>query len=197
MSNEYHFITNWRIKGNVKEINEIIADASDLPRWWPSVYLESQILKKGDEQGVGSEISLYTKGYLPYTLRWQFTVAQVEPLKTIRIEAKGDFVGYGIWTFQADGDYVNIKYDWNIQAEKPLLRNLTFLLRPIFSANHHWAMAMGESSLKLELARRHAASDEERAKLPAPPPPTPNSMLGFLGLLLRRLFGQEPLTQAN
>jgi hypothetical protein len=27
-------------------------------------------------------------------------------------------------------------------------------MKPIFSANHHWAMRMGEESLKLELQRR-------------------------------------------
>jgi hypothetical protein len=45
-------------------------------------------------------------------------------------------------------------------------------MKPIFSANHHWAMAMGERSLLLELARRHARSGVERAMLPAPPGPT-------------------------
>lgn len=30
-------------------------------------------------------------------------------------------------------------------------------MKPIFSANNRWAMAKGEESLKLELARRHAA----------------------------------------
>jgi len=45
-------------------------------------------------------------------------------------------------------------------------------MKPIFSANHHWAMAKGEESLKLELARRHATSAEELARIPAPPQPT-------------------------
>jgi hypothetical protein len=33
-------------------------------------------------------------------------------------------------------------------------------------------MDRGEESLRLELARRHAATAEERARIPAPPPPT-------------------------
>jgi hypothetical protein len=46
-------------------------------------------------------------------------------------------------------------------------------MKPIFKANHHWAMARGEESLKLELARRHAAGDPTlEAVIPAPPGPT-------------------------
>ena len=58
-------------------------------------------------------------------------------------------------------------------AEKGVLKTLSFVMKPIFSANHHWAMARGEESLRLELARRHAGSDPTvSAAIPAPPGPT-------------------------
>jgi len=38
---------------------------------------------------------------------------------------------------------------------------LSFLLKPIFCANHGWAMARGEESLKIELARLHAPNDKQ------------------------------------
>lgn len=71
-----------------------------------------------------------------------------------------------------DGAFVDISYDWRISAEKPLLRRLSFLLKPIFAANHRWAMARGEESLVLELRRRHAQTEAERAAVPPPPGPT-------------------------
>ena len=64
-----------------------------------------------------------------------------------------------------------MKYDWRLRAEKPLLRNLSFLLKPLFEANHRWAMAQGEESLKLELLRRRASSDAARVRVPPPPGP--------------------------
>ncbi len=72
------------------------------------------------------------------------------------LEAWGDFEGRGIWTFEEDGPFVDVTYDWKIRADKPLLRYLSFLLKPIFSANHHWVMARGEERLRQELARRRA-----------------------------------------
>jgi hypothetical protein len=185
-TNDYHFITHWRVQGTLEEIAEVLADARELPRWWPSVYLEVRELEPGDERGLGKVIDLYTKGWLPYTLRWQFRVSEVGE-RSLTIEASGDFVGRGIWTFEQDGAWVDVTYDWKIRADKPLLRRFSFLLKPIFAANHHWAMRQGERSLKLELARRRATTPAERASIPAPPRPTPSSplplLLGIAGLV--------------
>jgi hypothetical protein len=171
-NNDYHFITHWRVEGTAREVSDVLGDAADLVRWWPSVYLSIQELSPGDALGVGKVVSLYTKGWLPYTLRWQFTVTESRPGEMSSLEAAGDFVGRGIWTFRQAGTWVDIEYDWKIRAAKPLLRLLSPLMKPIFSANHHWAMAKGEESLRLELARRHAATPEERLRVPAPPGPT-------------------------
>jgi hypothetical protein len=170
-TNDYHFITTWRVKSSVEEVSEIIGNPRGLARWWPSVYLDVKVLEEGGEHGLGRVVSLYTKGWLPYTLRWDFRVTEVQP-EGFTLVAWGDFDGRGIWTFEQDGEWVNVTYDWQIKAEKPLLRYFSFIMKPIFSANHHWAMAKGEESLKLELARRHAENREELAFIPAPPKPT-------------------------
>jgi len=170
--NDYHFITHWRVDGAINEVADILKDAASLPRWWPSVYLDVQVLEPGDQDGIGKVISLYTKGWLPYTLRWQFRVTESNYPHGFSLEAWGDFAGRGIWTLEQGGQFVNVTYDWKLRADKPLLRMLSFLFKPIFSANHHWAMARGEESLKLELARRHAHTPAEAALVPSPPAPT-------------------------
>jgi len=187
-SNEYHFITTWHIAATPEEISEVLGDAPDLARWWPSVYLRVAETSAGDERGVGKVVDLWTKGFLPYTLRWRFTVTESDPPTGFRIEAKGDFVGRGIWSLRPEvppggpgGPLTTVSYDWLVIAEKGILKTLSSVMRPIFKANHHWAMARGEESLKLELARRHAAADQTiRAALPAPPGPTFPHNLGFL-----------------
>jgi hypothetical protein len=156
-ANEYRFITRWHVQSTVNEVLTILNDAVALARWWPSVYLDVKVLEPGDETGVGRVVSLYTKGWLPYTLRWQFRIAQV---------TQNGF------TIVATGDLVSVTYNWKIDAEKPLLRKFSFIMKPIFSANHHWAMRKGEESLKLELRRMHAKTAQERASVPPPPGPT-------------------------
>lgn len=185
-SNDYHFITQWRVQGTLKEVTDIIGDADSLVRWWPSVYLDVKTIKLGDERGLGKQVDLYTKGWLPYTLRWYFTVTDIRA-NGFTLEAHGDFEGRGIWTFTQDGAWVNITYDWKLSAEKSLLRYFSLLMKPIFSANHYWAMARGEESLKLELARRQASTVEAQRAIPGPPQATTTStlplMVGTIALL--------------
>jgi hypothetical protein len=119
------------------------------------VYLEVKELEPGDEKtGERPLIGLHTRGRLPYTLRWNFRVVESTPPVGFKLVAHGDFEGTGAWTLRQDGDFVDVTYDWRIKAEKPLLRYGTFLLRAFFAANHRWAMARGEESLRRELERR-------------------------------------------
>ena len=171
--NDYHFITEWHIPGTIDEVFDVLlGEAVSLKEWWPSVYLDVQVLEKGDERGVGQKVGLFTKGWLPYTLRWSFIVTEAERPHRVALEAMGDFVGRGIWTLEQTGDQVKVTYDWKIRAGKPLLQKFSYVMKPIFEANHRWAMDMGEKSLKLELQRRRASTPEAAAKIPPPPPPT-------------------------
>jgi len=159
-SNDYHFVTRWAIPGTCEEVSEVLGDPLDLPRWWPSVYLKVEPLRPPDARGLGRRVRLLTKGRLPYTLQWEFEVVESRHPNGFAIEATGDFEGRGVWTFAqhaAGDDSVDVVFDWRIRAEKPLLRYLSFVLKPIFEANHRWAMAQGEVSLKRELSRRRSA----------------------------------------
>lgn len=169
-SADYAFLTRWRVHGTVAEVSGVLSDAAALPRWWPSVYLDVRVVHPGDAVGVGKTAELLTQGWLPYRLRWRFVTTEVSP-GGFTLTASGDFEGRGIWTFTQEGEAVDIAYDWRIRAQKPLLRALSWLLRPVFSANHRWAMARGEESLVLELQRRRARDDAEQRAVPPPPGP--------------------------
>lgn len=168
MNNDYNFTTIWRFQATAEEVAAILVDGPSLSRWWPSVYLGVDEVQPGDERGIGKQIDLHTKGWLPYTLRWRLHVVDVRD-DGFSIEATGDFEGRGDWMITQQAAETVIRYDWVIRAEKPLLRYLSPIMKPIFAANHHWAMEQGRRSLELELARRRASSDAERAAIPPPP----------------------------
>jgi hypothetical protein len=180
-SSAYHFVTRWRVEGTCGEVADVLGDPAAFPRWWPSVYLEVTELEPAGPGGTGRRVRLLTKGWLPYTLRWELVVVESRYPNGFTIAAAGDFEGAGVWTFTQDGPFVNAEFDWRIQAGKPLIRRLTFLLRPAFEANHRWAMAQGEESLRLELARRRAASDQARRAVPPPPGPTTFAGVALVG----------------
>ncbi len=166
----YHLVTTWCVRASLEEVAAILSEPERLPDWWPSVYLDAQETAPGDATGLGKKVALHTKGWLPYTLRWQFRVTAIEPPRRVVLEPMGDFTGRGTWTFAQEGATAVIRYDWEVEAHKPMLRALAPLLRPAFVANHLWAMRRGEESLRLELLRRRAATEAERAGVPPPPP---------------------------
>ncbi len=150
-ANEYAFLTHWRVEAAPERVYRLIEDVAAYPRWWPEVWLSVTELEPGDANKVGSRYALHTRGRLPYTLRWESrTREKVFPTR-IALDATGDFVGSGIWTFTADGTFTSIEYDWRLRADKPVLKYLSFALKPLFRWNHNWAMARGLEALCREL----------------------------------------------
>jgi hypothetical protein len=178
--NEYHFLTTWRLQGTSGEVADVLRDPLALPRWWPAVYLAVQEIDPPDERGLHQRVRLHTKGWLPYTLKWDLVVTSSRYPEHFGIEATGDFVGQGVWTISQDGAYVNATYDWRIRAEKPLLKVLAPVMRPLLEANHRWAMKQGEESLKLELLRRRVTTPEARQNIPPPPGPVTYAAVGLV-----------------
>jgi hypothetical protein len=156
LANRYHFVTRWRFAATIEEVAAILRDPVDLPRWWPSVYLSAVEVAPGGPDGCGQRVRLHTRGWLPYTLRWDLRVVQSDYPRGFAIEASGDLAGTGVWAFDAQAGVVTACFDWRVRAEKPLLRRLSWLLRPMFAANHRWAMRQGYRSLRQELQRRRA-----------------------------------------
>lgn len=176
-AHHYRFLTRWRVEGTPAEVYRVLEDTPDLPRWWPAVWLKVETLDPGDASGVGSAYRLTSKGWLPYVLRWTATTTEKAFPHRLALRADGDFDGSGVWTFRPDGAHTAVEYRWEIAADKPLLRHLSAVLKPVFAANHAWAMRTGEASLRLELARRRWPDRPH----PAPPGPT------FLGAARRQL----------
>jgi hypothetical protein len=160
---EYRFEDRWRVRGTLAEVLEVMGDATDLPRWWSSVYLEARELDAGDPArgGVGKRVALRARGRLPYSLRFELAVTESRHPYGISFTTSGDFDGEGHWHLRDEGDAVDLRFIWKVRVEKPVVRVLSPLLRPIFAWNHRWTMREGEASLnrELELRRRGLAAE--------------------------------------
>jgi len=173
-ANEYEFLTEWNIPAQRELVYEILKEGKDYPRWWPAVYLKADYEPSGREDHTGDRVHFLTKGWLPYQLRWTAEVVRHAYAHTIEIKATGDFVGRGVWLLDDEGDHTHVAFDWRLRADKPLLRWLSPLFKPIFRWNHAWAMARGYESLCREVARRmrQEAGEKNRprksAEVPTP-----------------------------
>ena len=146
--------TQWMVPARIEEVSDILGDAERLPDWWGAVYLDAKIVAEGDGNGIGRRVRFHSRGRLPYALRWQAEVVEAIRPHGWTIRATGDLVGTGVWRLRQDGGAADIRYDWSVAVGRPVLRQLTPLLWPVFAANHRWAMAQGLEGLKKELERR-------------------------------------------
>jgi hypothetical protein len=169
---EYHFVSHWLVKGEINEVVAVICDGAGLASWWPSGFVSASRLSVGDDDGLGAQFLLRSRGRFPYVLQWTLTVSEIT-LDSFTITATGDSNGRGVWKFEPRGPVVAITFDWKVQVNKKIVRYLTPVLRPAFSANHRWVMARGQESLVLELERRRAPLHERDLLAMAPLPPFP------------------------
>lgn len=154
----FRLASHWILDARIEEVAQILADIPGLTRWWPDVYLAAELLAPGDPvTGLGRRFAVHSRGFLPYTLRWRGEVVESDAPRCWTIAAEGDLAGRGTWTLAQVGRFADIRYDWQVTVEQPLLSRLAPLLRPAYAANHRWAMARGLEGLRREIAARRGA----------------------------------------
>ena len=151
----YDFLSAWRFDGaTIEEVADILEDTASLPRWWPELFKTVTIVKPGAGHALGQVAECACKARLPYTLRFRYTVTQERYPHGSTIDASGDLVGRGVWRLNARAGGVDVEYSWQVSLEKPWLRLVSPVLRPLLAWNHEWSMAKGEAGLRREIIRR-------------------------------------------
>jgi len=142
---EYLFVDEWDVDARANAVFDALADARTYPEWWRPVYIETHT--DGPPE-VGRVSRQLFKGRLPYRLRTTSRIVALERPHRIEAVVEGDLAGRGIWTLSAAGGKTHVRFDWHVNADRPLLRYLTPVLRPLFRWNHNWAIARAIEGLE-------------------------------------------------
>jgi uncharacterized protein YndB with AHSA1/START domain/quercetin dioxygenase-like cupin family protein len=150
----YVFVDEWDVAAPPEAVFAAIADARTYPEWWRPVYLD---VDADGPAALGKESRQHFKGRLPYHLHTRSVVVAMDPPHTITGEVDGDLRGRGTWTLTPSAAGTHVRFDWQVHADRRLLRLLTPLLRPVFRWNHNWAIARAMEGLE-PYARRTSRS---------------------------------------
>jgi hypothetical protein len=153
-ANDFRIVTRWRIEATAAEVAAVLTDAGSLTRWWGQVYLAVAEIAPGDAAGIGRRVSVLSKGWLPYRLRWTGELVEADLPQSWTIRATGDLTGRGVWHLREADGWTEVEYDWSVSVDRWLFRWLSPVLAPFFAWNHCWAMAQGEKGLPDEVIRR-------------------------------------------
>jgi uncharacterized protein YndB with AHSA1/START domain/quercetin dioxygenase-like cupin family protein len=152
-SGEYVFVDEWDVAAPPQAVFDALADARTYPEWWTPVYLD---VEADGPPAPGKVSHQHFKGRLPYHLHTTSTITRLEPPRVVEGDVEGDLRGRGTWTLTPTATGTHVRFDWRVFADRPLLRTLTPLLRPLFRWNHAWAIARAMDGLE-SYARRTSA----------------------------------------
>jgi uncharacterized protein YndB with AHSA1/START domain len=162
----YVFVDEWDVAAPLEAVFDAIADARSYPRWWRPVYIE---VEADGPPALGAVSRQHFKGRLPYHLHTRSRVVEFDPPRRITAEVDGDLRGRGTWTLTPTPSGTYVRFDWQVHADRRLLRVLTPVLRPVFRWNHNWSIARAMEGLEPYARRTGAApaSGTEQALTPA------------------------------
>src|SRR5919109_1625390 len=145
MASEYVFIDEWDVDAPQEAVFDALADARTYPEWWRPVYIEAS----GEcEPAPGCITRHEFKGRLPYHLKTTSEIKRMDRPNEFEVEVIGDLTGKGVWTLTPRDGKVHIRFDWRVIADRPLLRILTPVLRPVFRWNHNWSIQRAREGLE-------------------------------------------------
>jgi Polyketide cyclase / dehydrase and lipid transport len=149
-TNQYSFITIWKLEAPIKQVWDVICDTENLPSWWKAV-VDIKVINPGDENGINSLVEQTWKGVLPYRLSLRSKMVAVNYLKSIEIVASGDLEGFGKWIFSQDGEITRVQYNWDVKTTQKAISFLALIFKPLLAWNHDEIMRWGALGLAQKL----------------------------------------------
>lgn len=93
----YRFRTVWWTAAAPEPIWEALADYAAWPTWWRGIQ-HVEVVRRGDESGVGTVLRQRWRSRVPYTLVLDLEMVRIESRRLLDGRASGDLLGSCAWT---------------------------------------------------------------------------------------------------
>ena len=122
MAAEYVFIDEWDVKAPIESVFHALRDA----RTYPGL-VEARVLGIGSGRAAGrrSGVSTALQGTLALPSAPELEDRSAGAAAEFEVQVEGDLTGRGVWTLTPSNEGVHVRFDWRVQADRPLLRVLT------------------------------------------------------------------------
>jgi hypothetical protein len=143
-------LSEFHVSAPQQRVWEALTHPEEWPQWWH--YVEQvELLETGDAQDVGALRRLHWGTRLPYAIDLVVRTTVVAEPRVLEVAASGDLAGQGCWNLEPTDSGTCVRYTWNVQLDKPWMRRLAPLLKPVFAWNHHAVMREGAAGLARHL----------------------------------------------
>jgi hypothetical protein len=148
----YEFLTTWIVDAPREDVWRAIYEIERWPDWWRGVR-QVEKLQEGDEAGIGALYRHEWRSVIPYPVRFETRITNIETLDLIEAVAQGELAGAGRWRFFG-GPETAVTYEWNVRTTVPWMNVLAPIARPVFRWNHNVVMHQGGEGVAALLGAR-------------------------------------------
>lgn len=146
----YRFQTVWWTPAAIERVWETLAHYAAWTTWWRGIR-KVEVLRQGDESGVGTVLRQGWRSRLPYTLVFDLEMIRLESRRVLEGRASGDLEGICRWTFAPVNGGTEIRFDVDVRPGRWWM-NLPIPFAPrIIRANFETIMHWGREGLGREL----------------------------------------------
>lgn len=152
-TNHYRFRSVWRFDVPPETAFAALKETEDYEAWWPEI----RATRRLDEDRVEAHI----RSVLPYDLVMVLERVRDDPEEGV-LEARmtGDLVGFSRWVVGSDGrGGTRLVFEEEAVPQKPIMRRLAPVARPLFRWNHARMMRSAQRGLRAYLAGYAAGRD--------------------------------------
>jgi hypothetical protein len=162
----YRFRTVWWTPAPIDRIWEALADYGAWPTWWRGIQTV-EVLRRGDESGVGTVLRQQWRSKLPYTLVFDLEMLRIESRKLLEGRASGDLEGTCRWTLIPVNAGMEIRFDVDVRPGRWWM-NLPIpfasrVVRASFETIMNWGREGLERILGLPVELRSGDGGEHRS----------------------------------
>lgn len=138
----FRFVTTWTLRTAPQDAWDVVSDVGSWAHWWPGIS-SSEVVRPGDESGVGLRTALAVRSPLGYTLRFGVEVTEARRPHAVRARVVGDLRGSGRIEATPASATTLLTITWEVASRRRAIR----LLRPLAPWAHGFVMDAGERRL--------------------------------------------------
>ena len=144
-------ISRWRLDESATAVWQLLADTTTWPAWWPGV----RRVQPAPSGPVGNVADMWWHVALPYAVRLRVKTVDVERPHRLETQTLDRLQGMGTWLLDpAQGGWVDLTYRWEVRLDRPWMRVLSVVLRPVFEWNHFRVMRAAAQGMARQLGCR-------------------------------------------
>lgn len=142
----YRVRSTWHVDAPVERVWDAILRYADWHTWWRG-FVGVDLVRAGDDSGVGTVLRQRWRGRLPYTLVFDLEIIRVERRRLLEGRASGPVAGTATWEFRATDSGSEVTFVLDVRTTRAWMNVPVPFGRHIFEANFDAIMGWGREGL--------------------------------------------------